>query len=579
MRESSQQAVLTAVNQFRSARLRASLEQVWSTITRRPTGLLSYEEVRRKVKARETAQRDLRDVALKDIVGSVGRYTDFTRNFLPRVEEDQMRWTRVHAKTESLEGVPPIELFQIGEVYFVRDGNHRVSVAREMGFERIEAYVTLVETNIPLGPDITPDDLIIKERYAIFLEKTKLDQIDPKIDLSMSVAGNYRVLERRIGIHHHWMEETLEKPVSFSEAAADWYETIYKPVIQHIRQRGILRDFSKRTETDLYVWIEKHQERLANQLGWAVDAETAVMDIVTSYSRNPKHVMHRVSERLRDVVTPAVLEPGPAPGTWRESWQSAHKTNRLFSHILVAISGQDASWLALEQAIRIARKENGRIHGLHVVQHGHDSNTDRALAVKQAFETRCAEANVPAELKIEAGHIVNLVNNRARWTDLVVISLAHPPGPQPVDRLNSSISQLLRRCPRPVLTVPRAWSQINKLLLAYDGSPKAKEAMYVASYISGQWQVPLLVVTVGNKQETSKVVAEVKAYLETQQLFAKFVQEQGNAAAIIMENARRHECGLLVMGGYGSNPVMEIMLGSTVDELLRTRNRPVLICR
>ncbi len=577
--ESDDNVQLTAVNQFRSARLRASLEQVWASIIGQPTGLLSYEEVRHKTRAVETAKRELKDVPLAAIVGSVGRYTDFTRSFFPRVEKDQMRWVRVHMKTESMEGVPPIELFQIGDVYFVRDGNHRVSVARDMGFDHIEAYVTQVETKIPLGPDITPDDLIIKERYAIFLENTKLDQAYPDIDLSMSAAGNYRVLERRIGIHHHWMEEKQGKSVSFSEAAADWYATVYKRIIQIIRQRGIMRDFPNRTETDLYVWIEKHQERLAEQLGWKVDAETAVTDIVESYSRNPKHVLHRVGEQLRDAVTPAAFEAGPAPGTWREAWLAVQDNKHLFSHILVAISGQDTSWPALEQAIRIARRENGRIHGLHVVENELAQTSERALAVKQAFETRCVEANVTGELNIEAGNIIELINNRARWTDLVVISLAHPPGPQPVDRLSSGISQLLRRCPRPVLTVPRSWSQIDKVLLAYDGSPKAKEALYVATYLSGQWQIPLFVVTIGKGQNASKTIAEAKQHLNSHNISATFIRKQGNVTQIIMEITRRHECDLVIMGGYGHNPVLEIMAGSTVDTLLRTRSRPVLICR
>ena len=572
-------AVLTAVEQFRNARLHASLEHVWSSLTGKPTGLLSYDEVRQKVKAKETAKRELKDVPLDSIVGSVGRYTDFTRKFLPRVEQDQLRWTRVLIKTESMEGVPPVELFQIGDVYFVRDGNHRVSVARELEFERIEAYVTKVESKIPLGPDITPDDLIIKERYALFLEKTQLDDANPDINLSMSVAGNYRVLEKRIVIHQHWMAGKLNKTISFTEAAADWYETVYKPVIQMIRQRGILRDFPIRTETDLYVWIDKHQERITDQLGWHVDAETAVIDMIESYSRKPKHVVDRVSKRVRGAVTLDAFEAGPAPGEWRASWLSAHKDSRLFPHILVAVSGQDVSWLALEQAIRIARRENGRIHGLHVVNDEAAQNSEKAIAVKHAFEARCAEANIHGELTIRAGNVTALICNRARWTDLVIVSLAHPPGPTPVNRLSSGISQLLRRSPRPVLTIPRSWSNINKALLAYDGSPKSKEALFVATYLAKQWETPLIIATIGKGRDAKKARSDAERHLEANHISATFIQDQGNPAQVIMDTARREECGLVIMGGYGHNPVLEIMVGSTVDEVLRTRNRPVLICR
>ena len=168
-----------AIRDFRHARFKAAMEQLMGRLTGKPVGLLPYEEVRRKLKAESTSRRVLKDIPLDAIVGSVGRYADFSRSFYPLQDSDQHRWAQVELKMSDLEGLPPIEVYQMGEVYFVIDGNHRVSVAREMGATHIEAYVTEVHTKVPLTPEVNPDDIILKERYVKFLERTRLDHLRP----------------------------------------------------------------------------------------------------------------------------------------------------------------------------------------------------------------------------------------------------------------------------------------------------------------------------------------------------------------------------------------------------------------
>ncbi len=579
MSEHSHEIRQAAIQNFRSARLRAELERVRAALSGQSADLLSYEEVRQKVKAMETSKRELRDIPLDAIVGSVGRYKDFTRRFLPRVDKDEQRWAKVFTITEGMAGLPPIEVFQIGDVYFVRDGNHRVSVARELEASHIEAYVTLVETEVPLSPDLAPDDLIIKERYAQFLERTQLGGRYPKLNLTMSVAGNYRALEQQISVHQHWLAHEKGQEATFTEAAADWYEKVYRPVARMIRRRGALRDFPDRTVTDLYVWVYKHRARLIERLGWDVETETAVTDLISSQSRRPERVRQRLSERLKDMMTPDALEDGPAPGIWRKSWLASHRDDRLFSHILVGINGRDDGWMALEQAIQIARREQGRLYGLHVVTDMVSPEADPALAIKAEFERRCQEAAVRGELRIETGGIMRTITSRARWSDLVIVSLKHPPGDQPIKRLSSGFSQLLRRCPRPVLAVPYVRPDPDRLLLAYDGSPKSDEALFVAAYLAGQWQAPLTVVTVFGKRVEMETAVRARTYLESQNLQVDYLIEEGSPAEAILRAAKSQESSLIIMGGYGFSSVMEIILGSVVDEVLRTCNRPVLICR
>jgi nucleotide-binding universal stress UspA family protein len=163
---------------------------------------------------------------------------------------------------------------------------------------------------------------------------------------------------------------------------------------------------------------------------------------------------------------------------------------------------------------------------------------------------------------------------------LVVVSLAHPPGSQPVAKLSSGFRTLLRRCPRPVLAVPGTVSPLSRPLLAYDGSPKAEEALFIAAYLASRWQVPLTVVTVlENSQVTSKQAVRPREYLVGHGIQATYLEEQGPVAEVILDAAKQRACDLILVGGYGHSPVVELVLGSTVDQVLRESGQPILISR
>lgn len=569
----------TAIQEFRSARFRANMEIIRSHLTGRSADLLSYDDVRKKVRARETNRHELKEIPVAAIVGSVGRYNDFTRQFLPRMEEDQDRWARVYALTGSMQGMPPIEVYQIGDVYFVSDGNHRVSVARSHKVSHIEAYVTQLETDVPLEADLKPDDLIVKERYANFLARTRLKETYPDLDLSMTEAGSYRVLEQQIGVHQWWVKEFKGQEITYPEAAVRWYKYIYWPVIQMIRERGIMCDFPDRTETDLYVWIDEHRKVLAEELEWSVDADTAVSDLVATQSKRPQRVMERLSSKVASTLTPDALEAAPESGIWREAMRDNHLDEHLFPRILVALNGQDSGWLALRAALQVARLEEARLFGLHVVKKKDDKNSAAVEALRGEFERRCQEASIAGEMSVEVGKVARTIADRARWTDLVVVSLAYPPGSTTVKRLGSSFRKLLRRSPRPVLAIPRTLVAIDKLLLAYDGTPKAQEALYMTAYLAQQWQLPLVIVTVLEKNVTEETAARAQSYLQEHNIQASFIQRAGEPAQVISDTAKVEKATLIIMGGYGQAPFVEVFVGSTVGQVLRIHDVPILICR
>ena len=340
----------SALSDFREARLKASLHEALARLTGKSNELLSYEEVAKKLKLRARSDRGVHEIPVKAIVGSVGRYTDFTRTFMPRRPEDQDRWARVKAAMDDPVGMglDPIEVYQVGEVYFVLDGNHRVSIARQEGYEFIQAHIIEVKTDIPITPDLQPDDLIIKAEYAEFLEKTEIKRLRPNVDLSVTVPGQYTKLLEHIEAHRYFMGLDFERDIPFSEAVEHWYDAVYTPFLEPLRERGMLRWFPDRTETDLYLWVSEHRAALEDELGWSIRPDAAITDLAQKGDRRVERVESE-------------------PGHWRQSKMYDRYTDYLFRDILVPVGENEEGFLALEQATLIAHKESASLHGLHVL--------------------------------------------------------------------------------------------------------------------------------------------------------------------------------------------------------------------
>lgn len=570
-----------AISDFRRARREAALEEVMARLLGRSAALLPFDEVRQKLRATNSTSRGLQEIPLAAIVGSVGRYTDFTRSFLPRRESDQERWTRVQVAITDLGQFPPIEVYQIGEVYFVVDGNHRVSIARTLGTKTIQAHVTELQAKVPLAPTDQPDELILKAEYVGFLERTNLDTLRPAADLRVTAPGRYREFEEQIEVHRYDMSQERGKEVPYAEAVAHWYDTVYYPVVEAIRARGILHEFPGRTEADLYIWLSRHRAALQEALGWEVPPTAAASDLAAQHSQTPQRVAARLGERLKEALTPEELVEGPEPGHWRRERLSDRWDSHLFLDLLVPVSGEEVGWCALEQALVVAQREGGRLIGLHVIPLELRLINQETKAVQAEFERRCEAAGVTGHLVFRVGRgVAAQICDRALWADLVVVNLAHPPASQPLARLKSGFRTLVRRCPRPILAAPGRVSPLDHALLAYDGSPKAREALYVATYLAGQWGISLVVLSVNEKgAEPPDALAEARTYLEGQGVQASYLHERGPVAERILHCAEAHARDLIIMGGYGASSVREAVLGSAVDKVLRESGRAMLICR
>ncbi|MDR9391324.1 MAG: hypothetical protein RI554_04770, partial [Trueperaceae bacterium] len=367
-----------AAEDFERARRRGAVRRAAATLANRDAALLPYEEVRTHLRAIESAERHLEDIPLDAIVGSVGRYNDFTREFLPRRAAGRDRWVGVKLAMTGLEGVPPIEAYRVGDAYFVRDGNHRVSVARELGAPTIQGYVTPVHVRVPYGPDDDPETLILKAGHTTFLERTRLDALRPGSDLAASEAGAYATLLEHVSVHRYYMGIDEDREVGWEEAVAHWYDAVYLPVVQEIRASGILSAFPGRTETDLYLWLADHRAHLQDRLGWDLPSEQVVQGLAGSPLEAPADRDAWLGRWAEEVGATVDAAPDRSAGAGAPAPAALPTRSRLADDLLVAFDLGDPGLTALRQTLVLAEKEHARVYGLRVLQGGEGAAERRA---------------------------------------------------------------------------------------------------------------------------------------------------------------------------------------------------------
>ena len=616
--------VASAIDDFYKARRRAQLQDIAAALRGESTRLLSYEDVRTRLQAVESSRRYLADISLDSIVGSVGRYNDFTRTFLPKNNSAKQRWVNVEVQMTGLEGLPPIDVYQLGDVYFVKDGNHRVSVARQLGFAYIQAYVTPVQTRVPLDTSLTPETLIVKTEYVRFLEHTQLDTTRPDADLSelnVTAAGRYDELLEHIHAHRYFMalerhraddpknptpeahttedqalkDQTLKdhipedptseahiplEQVSLPEAAADWYDSVFKPTSQIITDR-LLEHFENRTKADLYLWLSNHHRALESQLGWHVPQDVAANDLLSHFSK-----------RHAQPTRPAFAEP-----------HAPRNRDRLIQRVMVPLSGTTASWRALEQGVIVAARENATLYGLHVLHpDANRSEQEQVDGIRRRFLERCRASGMTGQFASNEGYVVNTICERSRHMDVVIAAIP----PQRTAAMTASTlayfndtdfndtdfndtsntisgsQALLRCCHVPLLTMRGSPYRIKRALLAYDGSPQADTALYAAAYLAARWEVSVVVMTVletNLTKSTADALEQAKAYLSQQAIDATFWQVRGKVSDGILHAAKVHQSDLILVGNYRYSPLMEPILGGVLDQLLRRSSVPLLVCK
>ena len=295
---------IRAGEDFESARFRAFRRAIRNALTGRGRRLVELDEVLEAAGAEGRSFGGVQEIPINRIVGtaaSLAKANDFDPAFLPSTRRLRDRWTRVY--TAMVEGgeLPPIDVYKVGEGYYVIDGHHRVSVARSLGRDTINARIIEVQTRAPLGLNVNPEELLKAAEYAQFLESTQLHRLRPEARLECSRLGRYDVLYKHILGHQYFLGLELGHAVSVPEAAASWFDTVYLPIAKAIRRHKVLEAFPGWTEADLYVEITKRWLALG-EAGQPTGAHPAVHNLLAEESK-------RWWQRRRSISLPERRKP------------------------------------------------------------------------------------------------------------------------------------------------------------------------------------------------------------------------------------------------------------------------------
>jgi len=237
---------------FNRQRRRRALARLAARLRRGDVNvILPFEEVVQALGRRGERQLGLQVIEVDSIVGTVDRGRDFDRSFRPTTGRVRTRWERIATAQREGKAMPPIDVYRIGDMHFVKDGHHRVSVARGMGLDKIDAYVTEVITEVGAGREITLRDLPLKSHERLFRERVPLPpEAEKRIDLKDE--WRYAALAEAVEAWGFRVIQETGEPMNRQQVAEAWFRDEYEPVVKMLREGGLL---SSGSETEAYMRV------------------------------------------------------------------------------------------------------------------------------------------------------------------------------------------------------------------------------------------------------------------------------------------------------------------------------------
>lgn len=227
--------------------------------------ILPYDEVVTALGPRGQRNLGRQMIDLDTIVGSVDRTADFDRRFLPTTNRPRRRFERLAEAARRGEPIPPIDVYRVGGAHFVRDGHHRVSVARALGLERIEANVIEVLTELGTGADLTVADLPLKSHERLFFERVPLPPAARR-RIRLSDPWDYGRLAEAVEAWGFRVMQSRHEFMDRQHTASAWFIEEYEPTVQLLREAGLLdEDIS---ETVGYMRLSAQRYRLLHTHRW-----------------------------------------------------------------------------------------------------------------------------------------------------------------------------------------------------------------------------------------------------------------------------------------------------------------------
>jgi hypothetical protein len=254
---------------FARERRRRALANIAERMRREPDDvgvMLPFEEVVAALGRRGQVDLGVQTIPLDSIVGTVDRRKgDFDRSFRPASTEIRSRWERIAAARRRGEPMPPIDVFRIGDLHFVQDGHHRVSVARALGDTDINAHVIEVTTKLGADRALQLRDLPLKRHERVFFERVPLP---PAARKRIQLTDEWRYAQLGTLVEGWAYRASLDRGhlLSREEMAAAWFRDEYEPVVKALEEADA---GGPGTETERYLRIAMLRYLLLQTHDWS----------------------------------------------------------------------------------------------------------------------------------------------------------------------------------------------------------------------------------------------------------------------------------------------------------------------
>ena len=280
---SSQMLSAQTDDDFAKAHNKALFNEIQHFLNPDEATLISFSDIKKMLKPKNEVYKGMMVIPVEKIVGSEGRYHDFDNRFFPKSMHLKTRWEHIDMAHIQDINLPPVSLYELAGLYFVRDGNHRVSVARAKGIEFIDAEVVSLQSEIQLHPGDSLAKMtrqIINYEKRTFYAETNFGDITDYWLLDFSATGQYDVIYNHILTHKYYINMNKTEEISLEDAIMSWFKTVYMPVIRVIDKHNVMHYFKKRTKADMYVWLIKYWDELKQKFNSEVPLDT-VADYIT----------------------------------------------------------------------------------------------------------------------------------------------------------------------------------------------------------------------------------------------------------------------------------------------------------
>ncbi len=275
--------------------------------------------------------------------------------------------------------------------------------------------------------------------------------------------------------------------------------------------------------------------------------------------------------------------------------------------ILVALDGSEHADAALQHALTLAERLEARVIGLHVIDivsiegsFFHDISgslgfepyldfsskmrealRERGRVLLDAFSRQCADLHVSCDTVLAMGIVPNEICDQARTADLVVIGHRGINERFSTGLLGATAESVTRKSPKPVFVSPMVFREVRRPLLAYDGSARASAAMHAGAELCASLRLPLTVLHVARETGSAadRIVDEARRYLEPYGIEFTVETTTGHPNERIVEVIAQRGFDLLFIGAYGHSRIIEMVLGSTTEYVLRKCECPVFLAR